>query len=176
MPLTDEKLRAVINLLDSDPGTASNALGIITREAKARRVLVSDLMTSLAPPTVPEPPSPPPLEPDSIDVAIGQHALELAGAGCTAILTNTPHGSAEACAIVKNLIALVEEQHIEFVAALFRSIWGAEPGRFLLLASPVDRGKRRKSDARLRMVCLAEELSARPVAESSNWQGRVDRR
>jgi hypothetical protein len=50
-------------------------------------------------------------------------------AGCTAIITNTPHNTDEVCAIVGNLIALVEEQHVEFAAALFRSIWGAEPGR-----------------------------------------------
>jgi hypothetical protein len=58
-----------------------------------------------------------------------RHALELAGPACTAIITNTPHNTDEACAIVENLIALVEEQRVEFVAALFRSIWGAEPGR-----------------------------------------------
>jgi hypothetical protein len=57
------------------------------------------------------------------------HALKLAGADCTAIITNTPHNTAEACAIVENLIALVERQHVELVATLFRSIWGAEPGR-----------------------------------------------
>jgi hypothetical protein len=31
--------------------------------------------------------------------------------------------------IVKNLIELVEGQDAKFVATLFRSIWGAEPGR-----------------------------------------------
>jgi hypothetical protein len=55
-------------------------------------------------------------------------ALGLAGAACTAIITNTPHNTDEARAIVRNLVALVEGQHVEFVAALFKSIWGAEPG------------------------------------------------
>ena len=64
-----------------------------------------------------------------------RHAFELAGE-CTAIVTNTPHNTAEACAIVENLIALVEEQRVEFVAALFRSIWGAEPGRLSYLNRP----------------------------------------
>ena len=58
------------------------------------------------------------------------------GAGCTAIITNTPHNTDEACAVVENLIALVEEQRVEFVAALFRSIWGAEPGRLPYLNRP----------------------------------------
>jgi hypothetical protein len=64
------------------------------------------------------------------------HALGLAGAGCGAIVTNTPHNTREACAIVKNLIALVEGREVEFLAALFRSIWGAEPGRLHLLNRP----------------------------------------
>jgi hypothetical protein len=63
-------------------------------------------------------------------------AFELAGADCTAVITNTPHNTKEACAIVKNLIALVEEQRVDFVAALFRSIWGAEPGRLPYLNRP----------------------------------------
>jgi hypothetical protein len=58
-----------------------------------------------------------------------RYAFELVGTGCTAIITNTPHNTPEACAIVKNLIALVEGRHVDFAAALFRSIWGAEPGR-----------------------------------------------
>jgi hypothetical protein len=65
-----------------------------------------------------------------------RHALELAGSDCTAIITNTPHNTHEACAIVENLIALVEEQRVEFVATLFRSIWGAEPGRLPYLNRP----------------------------------------
>ena len=50
-------------------------------------------------------------------------ALALADAGCTAIITNTPHNTPGACAIVRNLVALVEGQQVEFAAALFRSIW-----------------------------------------------------
>jgi hypothetical protein len=65
-----------------------------------------------------------------------RHAFRLAGAGCTAIITNTPHNTKEACAIVRNLVALVEEQHVEFIAVLFRSIWGAEPGRLAYLNRP----------------------------------------
>jgi hypothetical protein len=65
-----------------------------------------------------------------------RHAFGLAGVGCTAIVTNTPHNTKEACAIVKNLIDLVERQHVDLVAALFRSIWGAEPGRLPYLNRP----------------------------------------
>jgi hypothetical protein len=53
------------------------------------------------------------------------HALKLAGSDCTAIITTTPHNTVEACAIVRNLVALVEGRKVEFAAALFRSIWGA---------------------------------------------------
>jgi hypothetical protein len=65
------------------------------------------------------------------------HALELAGPACKAVITNTPHNTSEACAIIKNLLGLVEGQDVNLVAALFRSIWGAEPGRlpFFNLAS-----------------------------------------
>jgi hypothetical protein len=65
-----------------------------------------------------------------------KYAFELAGADCTAIITNTPHNTDEACAIVRNLAALVEGQKVEFAAALFRSIWGAEPGRLAYLNRP----------------------------------------
>jgi hypothetical protein len=65
-----------------------------------------------------------------------RYAFKLAGAGCRTIITNTPHNTLEACAIVKNLIALVEEQRVALVAALFRSIWGAEPGRLRYLNRP----------------------------------------
>jgi hypothetical protein len=37
-----------------------------------------------------------------------KYAFELAGADCTAIITNTPHNTDEACAIVRNLVALVK--------------------------------------------------------------------
>ena len=66
---------------------------------------------------------------DASDSKHLQYALELAGADCTAIITNTPHNTDEACVIVRNLVALVEAQKVDFVAALFRAIWGAEPGR-----------------------------------------------
>ena len=62
--------------------------------------------------------------------------FELSGSDCTAIITNTPHNTDEACAIVSNLVALVEEQQVDFVAALFRSIWGAEPRRLAYLNRP----------------------------------------
>ena len=73
---------------------------------------------------------------DASDSEHLQSALELAGADCTAIITNTPHNTDEACAIVRNLVALVEGQHVDFVAALFRSIWGAEPGRLAYFNRP----------------------------------------
>jgi hypothetical protein len=76
---------------------------------------------------------------EPLDASEPEHlrcALELAGTPCTAIITNTLHNTAEACAIVENLIALVERQHVEFVATLFRSIWGAEPGRLSYLNRP----------------------------------------
>jgi hypothetical protein len=55
---------------------------------------------------------------------------------CRAIITNTLHNTDEACAIVRNLVALVERQQVEFAAALFRSIWGAEPGRLPFFNRP----------------------------------------
>jgi hypothetical protein len=57
-----------------------------------------------------------------------QCAFELAGGACTAIITNTPHNTDEACAIVRNLVALIEGQQVDVVAALFRSIWGRSLG------------------------------------------------
>jgi hypothetical protein len=63
-------------------------------------------------------------------------ALELVGGGYTAIITNTPHNTDEACAIVSNLVALVEAQQVDFVATLFRAIWGAEPGRLSYFNRP----------------------------------------
>jgi hypothetical protein len=65
-----------------------------------------------------------------------RYAFDLAGAECAAVITNTPHNTREACAIVSNLIALVEGQRVDFVAALFRSIWGGEPGRLRYLNRP----------------------------------------
>jgi hypothetical protein len=73
---------------------------------------------------------------DASDPEHLQYAFELAGADCTAIITNTPHNTDEACAIVRNLVALVEGQKVEFAAALFRSIWGAEPGRLAYCNRP----------------------------------------
>jgi hypothetical protein len=73
---------------------------------------------------------------DASDIEHLRHAFELAGPDCTAVITNTPHNTREACAVAENLIALVEGQHLEFVAALFRSIWGAKPGRLPYLNRP----------------------------------------
>jgi hypothetical protein len=39
-------------------------------------------------------------------------SLERAGLACRAVITNTPHNTFEACAIVSNLIALVEGQQV----------------------------------------------------------------
>ena len=123
----------------------------------------------------------------SLDASDPEHltkSLELAGPDCTAIVTNSPHRTDEACAIVSNLISLVEGQHVEFVAALFKSIWGAEPGRLpsqpaillrrnpLLLAPSVDRRESGKPDACLRVVRLAEGATERPIFKGSRRQAR----
>jgi hypothetical protein len=71
---------------------------------------------------------------DASDSEQLNRALALAGAA--AIVTNTPHNTKEACAIVENMIRLVEEGRIEFAAALFRAIWGAEPGRLAYFNRP----------------------------------------
>jgi hypothetical protein len=73
---------------------------------------------------------------DASDLGQLRCALDLAGVGCSAIITNTPHNTDEACAIVRNLVDLVEPQQVDFVAALFRAIWGAEPGRLPYLNRP----------------------------------------
>src|SRR6478672_5599373 len=76
---------------------------------------------------------------EPLDASEPEHlwlVLELSGSNCTAIITNTPHNTDEACAIVRNLVALVEGQHAEFAAALFGAIWGAEPGRLAYLNRP----------------------------------------
>jgi hypothetical protein len=70
---------------------------------------------------------------DDVNQALGWNASP---SSCTAIITNTPHNTDEACAIVRNLVALVEAQQVDFVAALFRAIWGAEPGRLPYLNRP----------------------------------------
>ena len=73
---------------------------------------------------------------DASDLGQLRCALDLAGVGCSAIITNTPHNTDEACAIVRNLVDLVEPQQVDFVAALFRAIWGAEPGRLPFFNRP----------------------------------------
>jgi hypothetical protein len=78
---------------------------------------------------------------DASDLEHLKYAFEVAGPDCTAVITNTPHNTREACAIVKNMIALVEGRHVEFVAAVFRSIWGAEPGRLPYLNRPSFHGE-----------------------------------
>jgi hypothetical protein len=59
-------------------------------------------------------------------------SLELAGSHCRAIITNSPHNTEEATAIVKNLVALAEDGRIDFAAMLFKNIWGDEKGRISL--------------------------------------------
>jgi hypothetical protein len=63
-------------------------------------------------------------------------SLDEAGANCRAIITNSPHNTEEATAIVKNLVALAEEGRIDFAAALFKNIWGDEKGRISLFTRP----------------------------------------
>jgi hypothetical protein len=68
MPRTNEQLRKIANML-SDERQAPVALNMLRAEAEERRVLVADLMASLAPPqAAPEPSAPT----DSIDIAIGK--------------------------------------------------------------------------------------------------------
>jgi hypothetical protein len=55
---------------------------------------------------------------------------------CRAILTNSPHNTEEATAIVRNLVALAEEGRIDFATALFKNIWGDEKGRISLFTRP----------------------------------------
>ena len=97
--------------------------------------------------------------------------FELSGSDCTAIITNTPHNTDEACAIVRNLVALVEGQKVEFAAACSGRFFRRNP---LLLAPSVDRRESRKPDARLRVVRLAEGATERPVVEGSRRQVRND--
>jgi hypothetical protein len=59
-------------------------------------------------------------------------SLELAGPDCRAIITNSPHNTEEAMAIIKNSIALAEGGRVDFAAALFKNIWGDEKGRISL--------------------------------------------
>jgi hypothetical protein len=112
-------------------------------------------------------------------------ALELAAPNCTAIITNTPHNTDEAYAIVTNLVALVEGQQVDFAAALFRAIWGAEPGRLPYLNRPSFYGEilccwrprwiagsQGSPDARLRVVRLAEGAMERPVFKGASRSAR----
>jgi hypothetical protein len=76
---------------------------------------------------------------DATDPNHLNRALELSNA--SAIVTNTPHNTKEACAIARNTIELVEEGRINFAAALFRAIWSAEPGRIRFFNRPSFRGE-----------------------------------
>jgi len=68
MPRSSEQLRKIVNML-SDERQAPVALNMLRAEAEERRVLVADLMASLATPQpAPEPPAPT----DSIDITIGK--------------------------------------------------------------------------------------------------------
>ena len=63
-------------------------------------------------------------------------ALEQAGADCRAIITNSPHNTEEAMAIVNNAVALVEAGRLGFTATLFKNIWGDEKGQIDLFNRP----------------------------------------
>ena len=63
-------------------------------------------------------------------------SLDEAGADCRAIITNSPHNTEEATAIVRNVIALAEDGRIEFAAMLFKNIWGDEKGRISFFNRP----------------------------------------
>jgi hypothetical protein len=60
---------------------------------------------------------------DASDPEHLQYAFELAGADCTAIITNTPHNTDEACAIVSYLIALAEGQLFGEILCCWRPRW-----------------------------------------------------
>jgi hypothetical protein len=116
-----------------------------------------------------------------------RHAFELAGSDCTAIITNTPHNTVEACAIVRNLIALVEGQHVEFIAvrsgpseAQSQDDCPFSIGRHSTaksFAAGVLGGLRgpKRVRARLRVVRLEKGPPARSIFEGSRRQARNHR-
>ena len=61
-------------------------------------------------------------------------SLEQAGPGCRAVITNSPHETKAAMNLVENLVLLIKEERINGAALLFRTIWGAEPGRLSYLS------------------------------------------
>ena len=102
MSLTDAKVRAVANLL-ADPLQAHAAAHLLSEEAKARRVLVADLIAeALAPPRASAPPPPKfsDVDADRIDVSIGKRInsgafglrAEVLGETGKAWLARTPAG------------------------------------------------------------------------------------
>jgi hypothetical protein len=102
MSLTDKQLRSVVNML-SDSGSAANAAGILAREAKARGVLVADLMAESLTPIQASAPPPPrfsDVDDDHLGVAIGKRInfncyglrTEVLGETERAWLTRTPGG------------------------------------------------------------------------------------
>ena len=56
-------------------------------------------------------------------------SLDEAGADCRAIITNSPHNTEEATAIVRNVIALADTGASSLLRMLFKNIWGDEKGR-----------------------------------------------
>jgi hypothetical protein len=70
MPRTNQQLRKIVNML-SDEQQAPVALNMLRAEAEERRVLVCDLLASLAP-AAPSVLEPEPEPTDSLDIAIGQ--------------------------------------------------------------------------------------------------------
>jgi hypothetical protein len=113
-------------------------------------------------------------------------SLELAGADCRAIITNSPHNTEEARAIVKNLVALAEEGRIDFAAALFKSFWGDEKGRIAFFNRPSFLDEitccwrarwileSKGSPEHVRLVRVAKRTKERPVSEDSRQRSRSD--
>ena len=104
-----------------------------------------------------------------------KYAFELAGADCTAIITNTPHNTAEACAIVEKSDRACRAAARRICRNAVQVDLGRRAGAIvlsqpavlfrrnpLLLAPSVDPWERRKPDACLRVVRLAEDATKRP--------------
>jgi hypothetical protein len=92
------------------PELRSIRIAVKARSAAAQRPLVVDRSLSEMYPTADANVASQPL--NASEAEYPRYACELAGAGCTAIITNTPHNTWEACAIVKNPIAVVEGQRV----------------------------------------------------------------
>ena len=98
-------------------------------------------------------------------------SLDEAGADCRAIITNSPHNTEEATAIVRNLVALAEDGRIDFAAACLRTFGATRKGE-----SPFSIGH--LSSARLPVVGAlggsrgAREVPSTPMPGTSGEKSR----